>query len=174
MLTAVRFPRYTGTAPGTTTVSFQGAEYPPYPPPDGGPGVPPYPTQAWLVPQPSGSDEIRIAVPPNQQVTGPREVIMRVPAAQKTMGPHPNDAQLAPMYNYLPVHRGWIHGKERDIFTLGRPTVTFQQAANGEAGNGRLAATEKWAIAGAVMSGLALLTTAVVAVLRYRDEKNGR
>lgn len=174
MLTAVSFPRYTGTAPGTTTVSFQGSGgYPPYPPPAGGPGVPPFPTQAWLVPEPSNSDEIRIAVPPNQQVTGPREVVLRVPSSQANKGPVPNDRDFAPAFQYLPVHRGWIHGRERDIFTLGRPTVTFQQAANGE-GNGTLAATEKWAIAGAVMSGLALLTTAVVAVLRYRDEKNGR
>ncbi len=186
MLSAdVKYARYTGVAPGTTTLTLGATAtngmYPPYPPPDGGPGVPPYPTQAWWVPEPSNIDRVRIAVPPNQHVTSETEVIVSVPKAQRTMGPVPNDKQVAKIYGYQPVMKSWIHSNQENIYTLqgyhgprlaGPQAITFQGAENNAAAapNG-ISSTEKWAIFASVMGGLALATTALVAILRYRRER---
>jgi hypothetical protein len=167
----IRLSRYVGTAPGTTTVSMgAAAPYPPYPPPDGGPGVPPYPTQAWLVPEPSKDDRVRIALPPNQHVTTPTEMIITKPNAQATMGPVPNDRSLGVRYGYQPVHKGWIHTKKGDIYTLqgGAQQVKIQGALGADGG---MSSSEKWAIFASVMSGLALAATATVSILSYMDRK---
>lgn len=183
MLSAVTFARWSGVAPGTTTVTFPGAAQPPrglskaeaarsrgyqWPPADGGPGVPPYPTQAWLVPEDrqSNSDRVRIALPPNQHVTSAAEMIVSVPNAQAAMGPYPNDNDLLHTFAYQPVHKSWIHTPAGDIFNLqgNRPAIRLQGLAENEG----MKPHEKWMIAASVVGALAVATGTVIAVLQYR------
>ena len=167
----ISMTRYVGVAPGTTSMAFGAtADYPPYPPPGGGPGVPPYPTQAWLVPTPANEDRVVIAVPPNQMVTGNETLIVSVPNAQKTMGPAPTDYDLAINQNYQPHHKGWINSKEGFVYNL---QGEFGQKMHFKGGLGQEAMSSgtKWAIAASVVSALAIGTTAVIAILEYKRRR---
>lgn len=155
--------RWVGTAPGTTTFSAKNGRskngmY--------GFGQPTpgaiFPTQAVLEPSPN-SDSIRIALPPNQWATGPVEMLVNVPAHEKTMGPVPTDlqAQQARM-PYMPVHRSWIaNARGPDIYHLQGFGAENSSAI-------------KWSIAASVISAVALATTTVIAVARYRKEHKRR
>lgn len=172
--------RYVGVAPGTTTFSVNGRRkrgalggaggYPPYPPPAGGPGVPPYPTQAWLIPQPSDTDRLKIAMPPNQQVTGPREMIVSMPAAQKNMGPVPNDRQSARSADYLPVHRGWIHTEAGNIFTLQGYGQSVKFEGVSAEGDDKID-WHKWAVVASLIGAVAVAATSTIAILEYRRRR---
>lgn len=158
----VSFARYVGAAPGSTTISFQGfGQAEPASRPAPAPAFPylnpPSPTQAVYEPDPN-TDNVRIALPPNQWVTGPVEMKVSVPAATRAMGPVPNDGDLAQTRpGYLPLHRGWISPSH------GEPIFTLQ----GGRGLG-LSTTEKWAIAASILSATALAVSTTIAVLRYR------
>jgi hypothetical protein len=140
----ITFARYTGTAPGTTAMAF-GA----------------FPTQAVWEPDPN-QDTIKIAMPPNQWATGPTQMIVKVPKAQRDMGPVPNDLELATTRPYLPVHRGWIEP------STGEPIFRLQ----GPLGSGETAA--KWAIAGSIISAIALSVTTIIAIRREGREAKRR
>ncbi|KKM99760.1 hypothetical protein LCGC14_1144700 [marine sediment metagenome] len=182
-------PRYVGTAPGTTTLTYQshansrhkvngfygaaGGKYPTWPPPGGGPGVPPYPTQAWLVPEASNIDRVRIALPSNQSVSGMREMIIDVPAAQKTMGPVPNDRQIATMRNFQPVQKGWIDTNAGKIFTLQGfgQTITFQGLAQEDGAGDQGTDWTKWATIASLIVAAAVAATSTLAILEYRKRR---
>lgn len=152
----VRFANRVGVAPGTTTLSYLGQA-----PGDDFPYVnPPSPTQAVYEPDPN-NDNVRIALPPNQWVTGPVTMKVMMPAVQKTFGPVINDRQAATMRPYFPVRKGWIDN------ATGEPVYTLQ----GGGGLGELSTGEKWAITASVLSAVALATTTVLAVLKYRKGK---
>ena len=152
--THVTFAKRVGVAPGTTTLRL-----------DGGLGDAPFvnqpsQTQAVWEPDPN-SDNVRIAVPPTQWVTGPTEMRISMPVVQKTMGPVPNDLDISQTRpgGYLPVHRGWIDTETGEpIFTL--------QGGGGELGQDSPAL--KWSIAASVLSAIALTTTTILAVMRYK------
>lgn len=116
------------------------------------------PTQAVWEPDPS-QDTIKIAMPPNQWATGPTQMIVRVPKAQDRMGPVPNDLELASTRPYLPVHRGWIEP------STGEPIFRLQGAEDTAA---------KWAIAGSIISAIALSVTTIIAIRREAREAKGR
>ena len=159
----VSHPRYVGVAPGTTTVRIDGASGATLgaaPPPHWAPPV--RPTQAHWVRDPS-IDNVKIAVPPNQWVTGPAIMKARMPAVQATFGPVPNDKQLSKMYGYLPVQRGWMQTTEGGVYTM--------QGALGQTPQDVEDTAIKWSIAASVISALALATTTAIALLRYRKEK---
>lgn len=178
--TQVSPARYVGTAPGTTTMRLGGRDgrgRPTSLPPGGqaarerrglaGPPVPPGPfyyatqarqTQARWEPDPN-TDNVKISVPPNQWVTGPMTMKISMPAAQRAMGPVPNDGQLATTRNYLPVHKGWIEP------STGETIYTLQGGLGAESGSN----VEKWAITASVISAVALATTTVLAIMRYRS-----
>lgn len=140
----ITFARYAGTAPGTTVMSL-GA----------------YPTQSVWEPDPN-QDTIKIAVPPGQWVTGPTQMIVKVPQGQDRMGPVPNDLDLASTRPYLPVHRGWIEPSTGEpIFRLQGPLGSEETAA-------------KWAIAGSIISAIALSVTTIIAIRREAREARGR
>lgn len=175
--THVRFARRVGVAPGTTTLKFDGARTGPALGPQGrghyhqvlgGPPIPPGPfyyatqarlTQARWEPDPN-TDNIKIAIPPNQWVTGPMTMKISMPAAQRAMGPVPNDGQVATMHNYLPVRKGWIEPAS------GETIYTLQGPMGAEASK-----VETWAITASVISALALATTTVLAIMRYKSGK---
>ncbi len=139
--------RWVGTAPGTTTLGQPA------------PGAI-FPTQAVLEPSPN-SDMIRIALPPNQWATGPVEMLVNVPAHEKIMGPVPTDlqAQQARM-PYMPVHRSWIANAKG-------PNIYHLQGAGGALGVSSDSAV-KWSIAASMISAVALVTSTVIAVARYK------
>jgi len=145
--------RRVGTAPGTTVLQINGL-------PVGGFGQPApgafYPTQAVWEPDPN-TDTVKIAMPPNQWATGPTEMIIKMPAAQRSMGPVLTDKEAASRLPYLPVRKGWIAGKDQTIYNL-----------QGAGGLGEMSSAEKWAITASVISAFALATTTVIAVLRYK------
>jgi hypothetical protein len=154
----ITFPSRVGTAPGTTTMqiaSFRGRGL--------GQAFPyvnqPSPTQAVYEPDPR-IDNVRIALPPNQWVTGPASVKLSIPAVQSTFGPVPNDRQLALTRPYLPLHKGWIE-------TNGETVYTIQGS-----GLGQTTAEERafrWSIAASVISAVALATTTALAIIRFRQ-----
>jgi hypothetical protein len=177
----VSFPRYVGTAPGTTAFSTVGRalgslselepsgtaieplKMPPVPAPYGHY----YPQVEWLdqsiwVDNPN-LDNVQMLVPPNQWVEGPLQLKIDVPKAQAAMGPVPTDLELAKTRPYLPYHKGFIATKEGDIFNLQGAGV----GANATLDERAL----KWGIIASVMSATALATTTLLAVLRYREEK---
>jgi hypothetical protein len=162
----VSFARFVGTAPGSTTISFQGfGQAEPVKRPVAPPPFPylnlPSPTQAVYEPDPN-TDNVRIAMPPNQWVTGPVEMKISVPAGTRAMGPVPNDGELAQTRpGYLPLHRGWIAPSH------GEPIFTLQGTKPGLG----LSTSEKWAIAASVLSATALIVSTTIAVLRYRNGK---
>lgn len=163
----VTFARFVGTAPGTVT--FQGAApTSPFPPAASPfPFINPterFPTQSVWEPDPN-VDNVKIAMPPNQWVTGPLEMNISIPVEQRAFGPVPNDLQLAETRNYLPLHRGWITTNGGTVFNL-------QGAGKGNLG--QLSTAEKWAITASVISAVALGTTTILAVLNYRKSKRGR
>lgn len=120
-------------------------------------------TQAVWEPDPN-SDTVRIAVPPNQWVTGPTTMRIIMPAAQRDFGPVPNDGQLALTRPYLPVHKGWIEpASGESIYTL--QGILGQQEQNVED------TAIKWGIAASIISAVALATTTIIAVMRYKQGK---
>jgi hypothetical protein len=174
----VTFPRFIGTAPGTATFTIEGANHlgasplpeVPYPPaPDPFPYTNPiqcFPTQAVWEPDPN-TDNVKIALPPNQWATGPVEMRLQIPVAQRAMGPVANDLALVETrsYNNLPTHRGWIQTDRGTVYNL--------QGARGMGRGqlGQMSTAEKWAITASVISAVALGTTTILAVLNYRKNK---
>jgi hypothetical protein len=108
------------------------------------------------------TDNIKIALPPNQWATGPVEMNIQIPVAQRAMGPVPNDLELVETrsYNNLPTHRGWIATNRGTIYNL-----------QGNGGLGQMSTAEKWAIAASVISAVALGTSTLLAVMSYRKSK---
>jgi hypothetical protein len=150
----ITFSRYVGVAPGTTTFSPNGRR--------GGLGQPTpgavYPTQSVWEPDPN-SDTVRIAMPNNQWVTGPSQMIIKVPRHQREMGPVPTDLQVAQQGRpWLPVHRGWID-------TSGEPIFHLQGAPVGQSADDTAV---KWSIAASVISAVALATTTIITVMRFK------
>lgn len=134
----------------------------------GGPSIPPSPTQAWVDwSRHRESGPIRLVLPSNQHATTPLEVKIDEPPWQNTMGPFPNDRMLAPTRSYgnMAVTKGWIETKEGNIYTLQGPEEEETRAEK-EAKTAR-----NWAIFASVTGSLALATTAIIAVLRWRAEK---
>ena len=121
----------------------------------------PSPTQSVWEPDPN-IDNVRVAVPPNQWVTGPMSIHAMVPTAQSAFGPVPNDYELARTRPYLPYHKGWINTEsDGSVYTIQGPPVG--QSASDTA--------IRWSIAASVISAVALATTTLIAVLRYREGK---
>jgi len=150
--------RWVGTAPGTSTVT-----YPRNPALGQVPAV--FPTQAVLEPDPN-SDSIKIALPPNQWATGPVEMVVNVPAGEKNLGPVPTDLQIHKQGRpYLPVQRGWIANADGpNIYHLQGPLGLGADPSASSIENTAV----KWSIAASVISALALATTTVIAVARYK------
>lgn len=147
---------------------------------------PPWPTQAWMAPQNAWSDQIKMLVPPDQRYYGKVTQTLLVPPIQRTFGPAPNDAQLSiTRPGYIPYHKGWIDtGGGTAIYTLqggfGQETppsvpVTDDDLRKLQA---ELLAKENrarnWAIFASVVSGVALATTATIAILDFRRRPRGR
>jgi len=146
-------PRRVGTAPGTTVLQINGQPVAGLSRHASG-AI--YPTQSVWEPDPN-SDTVKISMPPNQWATGPTEMVVRVPAGQNRMGPVITDQQAARSLPYLPVRKGWIAGKQQNVFHL-----------QGSGGLGEMSSSEKWAITASVISAFALATSTMLAVLRYK------
>lgn len=140
--------RYVGTAPGTTTFSYNGRK-------NGMAGA--WPTQAVYQPTPN-QDNVEILLPPNQWVTGPVTMSVSSPAAQRTMGPVTNDYDANASRHYQPVRRGWIANAS------GPPIYTLQGALGNTADD-----AVKWSIAASIISAVALATTTVIAIMRFKQ-----
>ena len=145
---------------------------------------PPYPVQSWMLPQNQLTDQIQMIMPPDQRYTGEAHKFLQVPSIQKTFGPAPNDAQLSVTRpGYIPYHKGWIDtGGGNAIYTLqggfgaDEAAVTDNDLRKLQA---ELLAKENrsrnWAIFASVVSGLALATTATIAILEFkRGRRRGR
>jgi hypothetical protein len=151
----VKFARYVGVAPGTTTIRTDDNP--------GGAMLGAVQTQAVWEPDPN-SDTVRLAVPPNQWVTGPATMKISMPAHQRNFGPVPNDGQLALTRPYQPYHKGWIEPSSGDsIYTL--QGLLGQEPSNTED------TARKWAIAASIIGSIALATTTVIAVVQFRRGK---
>lgn len=143
----IQYARFVGTAPSTT--SFQVVR----------------PTQSVWVPDP-GTDTVKIAMPPNQWVTGPVSMRIQVPAHQNNLGPVPTDLQrVQSNENYLGLRKGWIATDQGGIFHLQGTRKPL----------GELTTSEKWGIAFGAAATLATVATSFVVVSRYlRDKKKSR
>lgn len=154
-----------GVAPGTTTLRISGGlgEAAPVPP---GPFYyrqQAMPTQARWEPDPN-TDNVKIAVPPNQWVTGPMTMRISMPAVQRTMGPVPNDGQLAKVYGYLPAGKGWIEP------STGETIYNLQGLGQDD----KMSRSDKWILAASIVSAAAVATTATLAIVRFRRDGKRR
>lgn len=162
----VRFARYVGVAPGTTTVSFGSASGWLVPQPEAGgeqvvalpniapvpyePVVPDRPVDPWLIPQPTASNALKVLAPPQTRVTPPATLRILVPPGQAAHGPAPTDIELERTLDWMPVHEGWIETTAGSIYNLG--------AAKGKA------TAKDWAVFALVaVAGTALLAGGLVA-----------
>jgi hypothetical protein len=190
----VEFPAYVGVAPGTTTITYDGAS--------GLGAVPAYPTQAWDIPQDAYSEAVKIAVPPCQFLPRIGYPLPRNPLQAWVQWPLVNDRvqivvppnQIAagavkedlPVQAAVPAIQRTFGPFPNDYMAV--PTVNYLPYRKGwihhNAGDiftlqgglaGALGAelpvsngVRKWAIFSSVLSALALATTTTLAVLEFR------
>jgi len=103
-------------------------------------------------------DNVQVMVPPWQAQGIIQDPPVQVAVPWLPPGPVPNDLELASTRPYQPYHRGWIDGKDRSVYNLG-------------SGLGQDSTALRWSIAASVISALALATTTAIAVMRFKREK---